>query len=192
MKDREADDEQWSQLALEAARGHSPSLRQLVVYLLPRVRNLVRYLVRGDLDVDDLSQEALLAILQGLASYRGDGAFRSWADRVVVRRVFATRKAPARRLETATDPSQLELEPAAAQPDRFYFRREVVAELDALPEAQRDTLVLHYVTGMTVPEISAEFGVPEETVRSRLRLGRQRLRERLLRESRPLGLRRIE
>ncbi|HVZ31671.1 MAG TPA: RNA polymerase sigma factor, partial [Polyangiaceae bacterium] len=120
MKDREADDEQWSQLALEAARGHSPSLRQLVLYLLPRVRNLVRYLVRGDRDVDDLSQEALLAILQGLPSYRGDGAFRSWADRVVVRRVFATRKSPAHRLESVTDPTQLELEPAAPLPDRYY------------------------------------------------------------------------
>jgi RNA polymerase sigma-70 factor (ECF subfamily) len=192
VKDREADDEQWSQLALEAARGHSPSLRQLVLYLLPRVRNLVRYLVRGDRDVDDLSQDALLAILQGLPSYRGDGAFRSWADRVVVRRVFATRKAPAHRLESVTDPTQLELEPAAPLPDRYYIRRELVAELDALPPAQRDTLVLHYVLGMTVPEISVEFGVPDETVRSRLRLGRQRLRERLTRDSRPVGARRVE
>ena len=188
MKDREAEDEQWSTLALEAARGHSPSVRQLVSYLLPRVRNLVRYLVRGDRDVDDLSQEALLAILQGLSGYRGEGAFRSWADRVVVRRVFASRKAVARRLETGLEASELTIDPAEL-PDRYYSRRQLAEELDALPEPQRDALVLHYVLGMTVPEMGAELRVPEETVRSRLRLGRQRLRARLTREP---GARRAE
>ena len=188
MKDREAEDEQWSALALEAARGHSPSVRRLVSYLLPRVRNLVRYLVRGDRDVDDLSQEALLAILQGLAGYRGEGAFRSWADRVVVRRVFASRKATARRLEVGLEASELTVD-AALLPDRYHSRRQLAEELDALPDPQRDALVLHYVLGMTVPEMGAELGVPEETVRSRLRLGRQRLRARLTREP---GTRRAE
>jgi RNA polymerase sigma-70 factor (ECF subfamily) len=178
VKDREADDEQWSKLALDAARGHSPSLRQLVLYLLPRVRNLVRYLVRGDRDVDDFSQDALLSILQGLPSYRADGAFRSWADRVVVRKVFAARRALARRLESSLEAEELASEPPAL-PDHYYTRRELALGLDALPEPQRDALVLHYVLGMTVPEISIETNVPEETVRSRLRLGRQRLRERL-------------
>lgn len=152
-----------------------------MAYLLPRVRNLVRYLVRGDRDVDDLSQEALLAILQGLSGYRGEGAFRSWADRVVVRRVFASRKASARRLEVGLEGTELSVDPAEL-PDRYYSRRQLAEELDALPEPQRDALVLHYVLGMTVPEMGAELSVPEETVRSRLRLGRQRLRARLTRE----------
>jgi len=43
---------------------------------------------------------------------------------------------------------------------------------------------LSNVLGMTVPEMGAELKVPEETVRSRLRLGRQRLRARLTREPR--------
>jgi RNA polymerase sigma-70 factor (ECF subfamily) len=191
VKDREAEDEQWSTLALEAARGHAPSIRQLVSYLLPRVRNLVRYLVRGDRDVDDLSQDALLSILQGLHGYRGEGAFRSWADRVVVRRVFAARKSVARRLESAMDPSELAVDPSTS-PDRYYARRQLAAELDALPDPQRDALVLHYVLGMTVPEMGTELGVPEETVRSRLRLGRQRLRARLTKEPKAAGARRAE
>lgn len=191
MKDREAEDEQWSTLALEAARGHAPSIRQLVSYLLPRVRNLVRYLVRGDRDVDDLSQDALLSILQGLSGYRGEGAFRSWADRVVVRRVFAVRKSLARRFESGLDPNELATDPSTS-PDRCYARRQLAAELDALPNPQRDALVLHYVLGMTVPEMGAELGVPEETVRSRLRLGRQRLRARLTTKPKAAGAGRAE
>jgi RNA polymerase sigma-70 factor, ECF subfamily len=186
VKDREAEDERWSTLALEAARGHASAVRQLVSYLLPRVRNLVRYLVRGDRDVDDLSQDALLSILQGLPGYRGEGAFRSWADRVVVRRVFAARKAEARRLESPADPDDPVVDPATL-PERYYSRRQLAEELDALPDPQRDALVLHYVLGMTVPEMGAELGIPEETVRSRLRLGRQRLRTRLTKQPRSQG-----
>jgi RNA polymerase sigma-70 factor (ECF subfamily) len=72
-------------------------------------------------------------------------------------------------------------------PDRYYARRQLAAELDELPNPQRDALVLHYVLGMTVPEMGTELGVPEETVRSRLRLGRQRLRARLVKEPKQAG-----
>ena len=175
MKPRDVDDAQWSELAREAAAGHSPSQKQLLVYLLPRVRNLVRYLVRGDPEVDDLSQEALLLIFRGLGTYRGEGAFRSWADRIVARCVFAARKDPARRMEQAAVALDLAVEPSAL-PDRYYLRRQVVEQLDTLPLQQRDVLVLHYVLGLTIPEIAEELGVPDETVRSRIRLGKERMR----------------
>jgi RNA polymerase sigma-70 factor (ECF subfamily) len=51
-----------------------------------------------------------------------------------------------------------------------------VRMLDGLPIDQRHVLVLHYALDMTVPEAAAELGVPIETVRSRLRLAKSRLR----------------
>ena len=53
------------------------------------MRNLVRYFVRGDAEVDDLAQESLVTILRGLPTYRGEGSVYSWSDRIVVRTVFA-------------------------------------------------------------------------------------------------------
>jgi RNA polymerase sigma-70 factor (ECF subfamily) len=139
---------------------------------------LVRYLVRGDHDVDDLSQDALLLILEGIHTYRGDGPFRSWADRVVARSVFAGRRGSLRRAEQPMDESDL-ADASSALPDRYYLRRQVAERLDALPLAQRDALVLHCVVGLKVAEVAAELGVPEETVRSRIRLGKDRLRQQL-------------
>ena len=178
VTDRDSDDARWSRLAQEAAAGEPASIRQLTRDLLPRVRNLVRYLVRGDRDVDDLSQDALLLILEGMQTYRGDGPFRSWADRVVARSVFAARRSSARRSEQPVDEAVLAAEPSTL-PDRYYLRRQVAERLDALPLAQRDALVLHCVVGLRVAEVAAELGVPEETVRSRLRLGKDRLRQQL-------------
>jgi RNA polymerase sigma-70 factor (ECF subfamily) len=52
---------------------------------------------------------------------------------------------------------------------------------------QRDVLVLHYVLGMTIPEIAEELGVPDETVRSRIRLGKERLRNQMADEAKPVA-----
>jgi RNA polymerase sigma-70 factor (ECF subfamily) len=186
VTEREFSDPELSDLARRAARGDARLTERLFLALLPRVRNLVRYLIRGDHDVDDFSQEALLTILRGLESYRGEGEFRAWADRIVARSVFAARK---RRSERPTDTEctvghELNQGSMAPPPDSYCERRQVVAHLDTLPDNQRAVLVLHYVLGMTVPEVSVEIGAPEETVRSRLRLGKDRLR-RLMGE--PLG-----
>jgi RNA polymerase sigma-70 factor (ECF subfamily) len=172
-------DDELSQLARQAAGGDPQCAERLLLSLLPRVRNLVRYLVRGDRDVDDLSQEALVTVMVGLSSYRGDGAFHSWADRVVARSVFASLKRSRRDradVEIEQAPERASVPPAQ---DAYALRREVVQELDELPRAQRSALVLHYVLGLSVPEVAREVDAPEETIKSRLRLGKQRLRQRL-------------
>ena len=72
-----------------AARGDRAAAQALLTELLPRARNLIRYLVRGDADVDDIAQEALISVVRGLPGYRGEGAFQSWVDRIVARTAFA-------------------------------------------------------------------------------------------------------
>jgi RNA polymerase sigma-70 factor (ECF subfamily) len=158
--------------------GQHGSAESLLVDLLPRVRNLVRYLVRGDSDVEDISQEALIALLHGLPSYRGDGLLNSWADRVVARTTFLWLK----RMRDSREPRSHEQEALVAVPsedaplDEYVHRQHVVTLLDHIPNEQRHALVLHHVMEMSVPEIAAELSTPLETVRSRLRLGRAALR----------------
>lgn len=163
---------------VQAAReGDRQAAARVLSALLPRVRNLVRYLIRGDREVEDVVQEALVSLIRGLNGYRGEGSFRSWADRVVARTTFAwlgRRRAQEQRVLAAS----AELE-TSQSPDDYVARRRVVLALDSLPFEQRHALVLHHVLELTVPEIAQETGAPLETVRSRLRLGRLRLREAL-------------
>jgi RNA polymerase sigma-70 factor (ECF subfamily) len=167
---------------VRGAAAHDPrAVERLFTNLLPRVRNLVRYLVRGDRDVDDLSQDALVAVLRGLSSYRADGGFYAWADRVVARSVFAALKRRTQNSLSQLDKVQLDqLDSAEGTPDTdFMLRRQLAALLDQLPLEQRTTLVLRYVLGFSTKEIAREWDVPEETVRSRLRLAKSRLRRML-------------
>ncbi len=173
MKLAKLSEDHLADLARRSLSGNTDALEMLFVALLPRVRSLVRYLVRGDRDVDDLSQEALLTLLRGLGTYRGEGEFGAWADRVVARSVFAAlRRQGAPKERDAIGPDELKLVGASRAPEAQCMRRELAACLDDLPESQRSALVRHHVLGMTVPEVSEELGVPEETVRSRLRLGK--------------------
>lgn len=160
-----------------AAAGDRRAAGELLSELLPRVRNLIRYLVRGDNDVDDIAQEALIAIARGLPGFRGDGKLSSWADRIVARATFAYLRRERRQPGAGAGGPDLALVPHPdAPPDQYALRRQRVAMLDRVPDDQRHALVLHHVLGMSVPEVAEETDTPPETVRSRLRLGKQRLR----------------
>lgn len=160
----------------QAARGDRRAQQALMAELLPRVRNLVRYLVRGDYEVDDITQECLIAVLRGLPTYRGEGAFRSWVDRVVARATFAHLRHSRQASATRDLGADLHLLPQGEDaPDEYAQRRQAVELLDQLSYDQRHALVLHHVLEMSVPEIAEHLGVPFETVRSRLRLGKAHL-----------------
>jgi RNA polymerase sigma-70 factor (ECF subfamily) len=160
-----------------AVAGDRAALVAVVTELLPRVRNLVRYLVRGDADVDDIAQEALVAILDGLPSHRGEGTLQAWADRVVARSTFASLRRARRASAHVDGGADLAAVPdPGGPPDEYAARRRAVALLDQIPEDQRRALVLHHVLGMSVQEIAGELSLPFETVRSRLRIGMGKLR----------------
>ena len=166
---------------LAAVGGNRAAAQELCRELLPRVRNLVRYLLRGDSRIDDVAQEALIAVLRGLATFRGEGRFESWVDRVVARTTFAA----IRRLRAETQPGERSAVDGDAEGgtdaagEAYVQRRELAEALDRLPSDQRESLVLHFAVGMTVPEIAEAVAAPFETVRSRLRLGKAALREAL-------------
>jgi RNA polymerase sigma-70 factor, ECF subfamily len=171
----------------KAAAGDSECAGALLLELLPRVRNLVRYLAWGDADVDDISQLALMEIARSFHNYRGEGALHSWADRITTRVALhhlRKRRAEERR-RTALSPELHIVAPASEQPDDYTLRRKAVQMLDGLPDEQRHALVMHHVVGLSVPELASELGIPFETARSRLRLGVQKLREQIRRRGEP-------
>jgi len=62
-------------------------------------------------------------------------------------------------------------------------RAAVATALDALPDAQREVLVMRVWGGLSFPQIAAALGIPTDTAASRFRYALVKLRERLTEES---------
>jgi len=67
------------------------------------------------------------------------------------------------------------LEVAAPDPPGLDEHVTVIDALRRIPEAQRQVLALHYLADLQVMEIVELLGVPEGTVKSRLKRGREAL-----------------
>lgn len=165
-------------LARSVAAGDEAATEALARRLLPRTRNLVRYLARGDAEVEDLSQGALLEVLASVGSFAGLAPLEGWSDRIVarvVRRRLARRaRDEARRQEHGVTLRAVRapLEPLS----RYAARRDLARALDELSLEQREAVVLHHSLGLSVPELAEETGVSFDTAKSRLRLGMAKLR----------------
>ncbi len=166
-----------------AVAGDREAAQALLTELLPRVGNLVRYLIGRDADVEDITQRVLVEILRSLHTFRGDSQLATWSDRIAIRTTLShvkrRRVVAARQSDVATEWTAVQDKQAHDNPEQYFARRQAVRALDALPEEQRAAVVLHHIVGMSVPEMADQLAVPFETVRSRLRLGMHKLRERL-------------
>jgi len=108
----------------------------------------------------DLVQEAFITLLGEFPGFRIRAGLRAYLYAVVRHRALAAgrRRARDRRPPAPTLPAP----PPDADTERLR------AALDRLPDAQRETLLMRVVDGMSVSEVAIALGVPAGTVKSRL------------------------
>ncbi|MCU0280298.1 MAG: sigma-70 family RNA polymerase sigma factor [Acidimicrobiia bacterium] len=132
---------------------------------------------------EDLVQEAFLALWRGAAGYRPSrGGVRTWLLAILRNRGIdrlRTQGAQARRQGLLEQEEQV-LRPAGAPAEEAALGavqgQAVRRALAQLPDDQREVLRLAYYGGFTHHEIADLLGVPLGTVKSRMRLGLERVR----------------
>lgn len=158
-----------------------PLLEALVETHYDRLLRLARLICRDAADAADAVQAGLEQAWKHRSSLRVDGAAKAWLDRIVVRE--AIRVARARRSWLARllhpDEQVTWLEPPDTRATDGLERAALRTALGALSPEQRAVVALHLYAGYSVAETAALVDAPEETVRSRLRLARHRLRRQL-------------
>ncbi|HEY5957077.1 MAG TPA: sigma-70 family RNA polymerase sigma factor [Polyangiaceae bacterium] len=130
----------------------------------------------SDRDVQDACQKVFLVAYQRLAEFEGRSTLKTWLCGIALRVASDYRRSASHRHELLGDEAHLDVATEASQLAQLE-QRERLCELDcvlaALSEEQRTVLVLFELEGMSGEDIAATIGVPEGTVRSRLRLARQ-------------------
>jgi RNA polymerase sigma factor (sigma-70 family) len=171
-------------LASGARDGKHEATRTLIAAVMPALLRAARGVLGArHLEIEDVAQEAALGFVRALPDYRKECTVLHFATRVSVLTALAAR----RRLRSrgfgnhvTIDEDTLSTEPSPAEALVAARRRQLLRELcDELPEAQGEALVLHCVLGLTLDEIAGAGHLPRNTVRSRLRLAKEALRNKL-------------
>lgn len=168
-----------SQLEL-AIQGDELARRNLARELWPRVRNQMIYLVAIPHERDDLTQLAMIEILQSLHTYSHQGSFLGWADKITVRTAMRHLKKERwwRRCFLNELPQELIQHRGGAPADeRVILRARLSVLLHKLTPDRRAALVLRYIHGYSIQEIAQLTQALENTVRGRLRTGKKQLKQ---------------
>ena len=125
-------------------------------------------------DAEDVAQEAFAKAYRSFRQLRNREQFRAWLVRMTWRMALDQRRGQRRR--TAREQS-VALEPVSNPAPVNERAAQLWQAIDALPEKLRLVVVLAGIEGHDMREVSALLEVPVGTVKSRLFLARQRMKE---------------
>jgi RNA polymerase sigma-70 factor (ECF subfamily) len=139
--------------------------------------------LRHQQDAEDVAQEAFAKAYRSFRQLRDRERFRPWLVRMTWRAALDRQRANRRRgfRELSADlPDLAAASDATATRDSTLARTsDLWAAIDDLPEKLRIVIVLASIDGHDVREVAGLLRIPEGTVKSRLFLARQRLKEAL-------------
>lgn len=167
------------ELAGLAALGDRDAFGQLVRRHNEGVRGQLLRMGVDRATADDVAQDAFLIAFSRIADFRGEGAFGGWVKRIAARAyikrprrsVRIDRMEEAARARTRDDVHGGESEAT----DRMDLDR----ALATLPQAERLCISLCYGAGFSHGEAAEALDLPLGTVKSHIRRGSDRLRQRL-------------
>jgi RNA polymerase sigma-70 factor, ECF subfamily len=141
-----------------------------------RLLGLAWLICRHQADAADAVQRGLEQAWRQRATLRDQTRLRPWVDRVVVREAIRLGRRPWLRRVLSLDSQVGWVEPSGrsdADPEDWTSFRAAFAKL---PADQRAVVVLHLHAGYSVLETAGIVDAPVETVRTRLRRAKDRLR----------------
>ena len=163
-----------------AERGDVEAFRKLFQSYAPRVKS---YMMRQGADsntAEELAQETMLTVWRKAALYSGEkGSATTWIFTIArnlridrLRREMTWVALPEGHNEEAS---------SDALPDEVLSEQErkvrVQKALSVLPADQLEVVSLSYIEGLSHSEIAERLGLPLGTVKSRMRLAYQKIRE---------------
>jgi RNA polymerase sigma-70 factor, ECF subfamily len=133
-------------------------------------------------DALDAVQDGFINALRNAINFRGQSSFKTWLLRVVANAALDLGRQRKRQENRFTNETvELDHSVEALHPSEGIFFEDLMTRLNAalekLPQAQRETFVLHVDGELSYREVAEVLGVSIGTVMSRLFYARQRLKD---------------
>ena len=176
----------WDEITVlvdKAKLGDRAAFGELVVRFQDTVHALAMAKVRNHAEAQDLAQDVFAHAMRKLPQLRDARCFAGWLRRIVGRMAInrLTRRGPA----FGADPEVLSAVPGTvAEAGDLYDRADEAATLreavTRLKASDRATLEAFYLRGQSLKDMAREFDAPVGTIKRRLFVARDRLRDVLI------------
>lgn len=152
-------------------------------FYAPRLKSFLLRQGFTDGECEDLIQEAMLNVWRKSESFDADKAgVSTWIFTIARNLGIDRRRREARALRSVPGEMAEDIDPDPSAEHGLISReyeRQVRAALERLPEEQATVIRLSYFSDNPQSEIAQVLGIPLGTVKSRMRLAMQRLRQML-------------
>lgn len=164
-------DVQLARLADHEDRGAAGELARRAA---PVIGDLLRRMGAPDAIADDITQDALVAALRSVASYRGEAAFATWVMKIAARLYLKRRRREAR-TDVMAEPVSAELG-GLSEEGGAIRRMDLDRALQQLSAPERLCVSLCHGAGLKHEEIALALKAPLGTVKSHVTRGLKKLR----------------
>lgn len=180
-----------------AQRRESAALAELVDRYAPRVHGLIYRLTRARDVAEELTQETFLRVVRTIEEYVDDGRFEAWLFRIAANLARDHARKSSRRgamasLEAGRGHDGAVREPPdgrGVEPARILAEEEQAERLNAclgaMPEADREILLLRHFSELSFQEIADLLEIPLGTALARAHRALKRLRAAFAVETQP-------
>lgn len=124
-------------------------------------------------DAEDITQEACMKLARGIGSYKGGSKFTSWLYVLVINTAKDWYKSQNRHPEGTELLESIVADSGNAE-EKLYTRQ-VLDEVNKLPEAEKESLLLVMGQGLSHKEAADLSGVKESTISWRIHEARKKL-----------------
>ena len=144
------------------------------------VYNMIYYTILDEEDAKDLTQEVFYKIWKGLDNFRNESSLKTWIFRI-------TQNHLKNYLKSKKIKKILSLEFLFEEKNRdfeskdYYLSERIESLLSRLSEDYKRVLVLFYIDGFNIKEISEILGTKEGTIKSKLHRAREKLKSLIMR-----------
>jgi RNA polymerase sigma-70 factor, ECF subfamily len=171
----------YAQLLTRVAQSRDrAAFSQLFDHFAPRVKSFMMRKGSTADQAEDLVQETLIAVWNKAAMFSTDrGSVSTWIFTIARNlRIDRLRRERSQLYTDLEDFDAPDLRDGADEAlGRLQEDNHVAMALAQIPEEQRQLLILSYVEDVAQSEIASRLNIPLGTVKSRMRLGYQRMRK---------------
>ena len=150
-----------------------------------RLYRVVRAILKNELEVEDVMQQAYVQAFQHLDQFAGRSQFSTWLTRIAIHAALGRRRQQTHRSAASQGSEHLmaTVESDTPDPERLAYAGELrsllESSIDSLPDAYRLVFVCREIEGLSTSETADLLEVGGEAVKTRLHRARAILRREL-------------